>query len=144
TLSDMSPEVRRVRAVTNPVLARTNPVARAFLGYAMSFFDVRTVEPLRIAPNRPEGARYTAESLLLVPDGDVWAESNVTADPSQLVGELLRSKQVGDKLSPDPLPIAVAVTEPVQPADPSDPHAFMRAQEQRPRLVAFGDATFVT
>src|SRR5262249_26337299 len=39
------------------------------------------------------------------------------------------------------IPLAVAVTEP-RASDRMDPHAFMR--EQEPRLIVFGDATWVT
>ncbi len=149
TWSDMNQNPTRIRVVANPGLAQQNPVAQAFSSpeTRLLLFDVRTVQPVQLAPNRPEAARVRAETLMLTDPflpPDVWTVTTLKADPYQLMKDMARDEQAQNKLASEPLSVAVAVSEPVQPSDPSDPHAFMRQQDQKPRLVVFGDATFAS
>jgi hypothetical protein len=131
-----------------PVVARPgsrNPVAGAFEGFPFFFTDVRIVQPAS-AGQSAMGSRYTADTIFQVPAGAVWAESNLQADPKQLVDSIQTAgdvKGMREKLSRKPLSVAVAVTEPQAPTPSDDPHAMMR-QEAQPRMVVFGDATWVS
>lgn len=143
----LSRNFKLIPVFANPRLARQNPVARTFATLPVGFFDARTVQPMPIGSNRPEAARLHAETLVLTnpySPPDVWAVTTLKADPYQLMIEMARDEQRQDKMAAEALSVAVAVSEPVQPSDPADPHAFMRQQEQKPRLVAFGDATFAS
>jgi hypothetical protein len=140
------PNPLQVYVVANPGLRSTNNLAAAFSGEVIIMYDVRTVRP-RPRSNLPSGgSTFQAEPLLLVPPGlNVWADENLQAEPARYVRDLREHhrKELAEKLSPEPIPVAVAVTESTRPVNPNDPHAFMNpASDQKPRLVVFGDATF--
>jgi hypothetical protein len=136
---------RSLVVTTSREVAARNPIARSFAGEPIRLRDVRHVAALPAAPNRPEGVRYSVDTLLQTWSADpVWPESNLRADPAQLMSELLKDRELQASKLTTGLSVAVAVSEPVTPSNPSDPHAFMRQQEQTPRLVVFGDATFAS
>jgi hypothetical protein len=127
----------------------TNPVARAFVlgrGVVSAFYfeDARSVTPL---PANPRGGAYTAETLLFTgPDTHPWIEKDLSANPSVLGVELrkpgndeLRKK----KLSPKPISVAVTVSEGASPRPPIPGHPPVGG-DSKPRLVVFGDASWVT
>jgi hypothetical protein len=120
-----------------------NPVAVAFRGGVMLMPDARPVQTQARNPN--VGATpYTVETLMEARGqlGD-WVETNVRADPSQIVDDLMKNEQeMQQKLNnPQPAPVMVAVGESQPPAG-NDPHAFMRPPEQKPRAVVIGSASF--
>jgi hypothetical protein len=123
-----------------------NPVAEAFQGLVFLLPNVQTIKPQPTgAP--PSAGRYNAESLLLAPPRYyVWAETNLRADLSRLVEDLLKddhTKELEQKLSQEPLSVAVIVSE-SSPTASNDPHAFMRPPDQKPRLAVFGGSTFAS
>jgi ABC-type uncharacterized transport system len=121
-----------------------NPVAVMFSeGGVVLMPNVRTVQPQASNPPNAPGTHYVAESLMLAPGqlGDL-VETNLRADPDQVVRDLLKNRQeLQEKLSQEPASVVVAVGEPQQPAA-NDPHAFMRQPDLKPRLVVFGSASF--
>ncbi|SRR5579883_753671 len=130
--------------VANP--RSSNAIARAFTSRGAAttifpFYDARTVESAN-----PPGApgRFTVEDLMFVlPQTLAWAETNLKADPAALMDELRRDQQkILNKISEKPLSLAVTVTEGKGPP-PIPGHEFM-AQESEPRMVVFGDASWIT
>jgi hypothetical protein len=132
----------QVMAFANPdpdVRAR-NPLAAAF-DSPFILYNVRTVQQQQ-GQGRPDSGRFQVDNLLLVPQADyIWAETDLRADPVQIVRDLRKpehSKELIAKLSRDHLPIAVAVSE---RAPTADPHMMPQASDATPRMVVFGDAT---
>ena len=136
-----------VLAVANP--RSQNPIAKAFVQgeVALPFLldDVRTVQPSSEMPDRPN--RYMVESIMMTlsPQLPMWAETNIRGDPVEIVKDLRRPERRQDliaRMSKTPLSVAVAVSE-----SPANPHDFTRPEAPsgpQPRLVVFGDATWVT
>lgn len=138
----------------NPLLLRTvanpranNAVARAFSARGgattlFPFYNARTV-----AAANPAGApgRATVEDLIFVlPQTRAWAETDLNAEPSALIAELTKGdlQKLRDKIADRPLSLAVTVTEGQSPM-PIPGHEFM-AKEGEPRMVVFGDTSWVT
>lgn len=124
-----------------------NAIAQAFQGpRPFLFYDARTVNRSPSPPPNRVGT-YQVDDVLLVPSNPnielAWAETNLSVRPREYVQELLqpanRKETLTNKVSKTPLPVAVAVTEMVQET-PDDPHAL----RTRPRMVVFGDATWVS
>ncbi len=98
------------------------------------------------------GPMFQAEELLVVPDDEaIWASDNMNDESLELATQLRtgsneQKKKAAEKLrkliSQTPLPVAVAVTESAEGADPMNPHA--PAGESTPRLVVVGNARFVS
>src|SRR5262249_54797325 len=104
------------------------------------FKNVRAVEAEPSAPGR---APFTAEPLMSAhPRNGLWKEKRLDADPEALAADIRRDEKKQEQLSDQPITVAVAVTEP-KGAAASNPHAF-RQSEQTPRLLVFGDATWIT
>jgi hypothetical protein len=132
--------------VTNP--GSSNPVARAYFTESQQtlfhFFDART---LTAQPAGPEAeGNFTAEELALAfPQFGVWAEEdlNAAATPSALADQLRRdAAKQKQKLSRRPLCVAVAVTESNSAGLPPG-HPGM-TKDKTPRMVVFGDASWVS
>jgi hypothetical protein len=131
-----------VPAVTNPSeeYQARNPVAAAFPDPFL-FYQVRTVEPQ--TQNRPDSSRFQAESFLLIPaQANIWTETNLGSDFVTRINKLLQGdeRELRQKFSSDSLSMAVTVME--QPPR-TDPHAIPQPGDSKPRLVVFGDATWV-
>lgn len=135
----------QVLVLANPGLRGTNNLAAAFDRVPIVMYDVRTVRP-HPSGVPTAGTNFQAQPLLQVPPGlDAWAEDNLRVEPTQYVNDMAEhhEKELAAKISPEPIPVAVAVTESTRPGNPNDPHAFMNpSSDQKPRLVVFGDATF--
>jgi hypothetical protein len=128
-----------VIVVSNPDQIQSNPIAGAFAGLGFRWYRVRSVEAQQ-GGNRPEANVYRAQPIFVAdPRLDIWKETNLKTDPLQLLREFLQRGQLGPKLSDQPIPVVVAVSE-MMPGG-SGPHAFMQS-EDKPRLVVFGDATW--
>lgn len=124
-----------------------NVIARSFISRGavtalFPFYDARTVTSAS-TPGAP--SRNTVEDLIFVlPQTLPWAETNLQADPSALVDELRRDQQkLLNKVSERPLSLAVTVVEGKSPTPPIPGHEFM-ANEGEPRMVVFGDASWIT
>src|SRR5262249_44237019 len=132
----------KVPAIGNP--RSSNPVAKSFAeqGGIVLMPNVRVVQA-QAAGSSPAPGRYQVDSLMLAFPQVTWAESNLRADPVQLLNDLLSNQtELKEKLSQDPASVAVAVGEPVQPSA-NDPHAAFRGPtDQKPRLVVFGSVAF--
>ncbi len=127
--------------VANP--RSSNAIARAFTSRGAAtttfpFYDARTVTP----GGTP--GHFTAEELIFVlPQTLAWAETNLKADPIALLDELRRDQQkLLNKISERPLSLAVTVTE-GKSTPPIPGHEFM-ANEGEPRMIVFGDASWIT
>jgi hypothetical protein len=134
----------QVLALMNPELVERNPLVRAFRRQPFGFYNARPVQPLNKPESAPPGRGSTAESLMLVPPSlAIWAEPNLRADAAQLAADLrANDAEIDKKVSRQPVPVAVVVTD---PSASTDPHAFMRPPtEGAPRMAVFGDATFAS
>jgi hypothetical protein len=115
-------------------------------GYSFPMHEVRTVEASHTPGASPE---YQVETILLAhPQSFMWKEANLNTDVVTEVQGLRKRDRLDElqkKISQEPLPVAVAVSEqgPAAAEDAGDPHAFMHRGEQQPRMIVFGDATWV-
>jgi hypothetical protein len=115
-----------------------NSLARGFSMEAFVFLTCRVVRPA-MPPRNP---MFRAESLLTTkPGAAVWAETDPQTNPITIIRRINGNAEERKKiLSPEPLPVAVAVSEAGPPPGmPGHPPTA-----SKPRLVVFGDATFVT
>jgi hypothetical protein len=123
--------------------ASRNPVAQVFAGQDVPFVfdDARSVEPKQAEP----GGRYTAEVLMqTVPAMLTWAEKDLTAQPAALAEQLLKNRvKLFETVSKTPIPVAVAVSESKGPGAMPPGHPPVGG-DQQPRLLVFGDASWVT
>jgi hypothetical protein len=130
-----------------PVGATDHPIVNRFEEGRLLLHDVRTVRPADRNPAGPPPAAQAAAILAADPQFGIWKETNLNVDVAAEIKSLLKPDRRSDlvkKLSQEPLPVAVAVSEQGGPSgDPNDPHAFMHRQQQ-PRMVVFGDATWVS
>jgi len=122
-----------------------NPIAQSFGRDIFLFSGVRTVDPKPSEPTSPRN--YTAQSLLLAPDGRQLLEKPpLQSDPLAYLEGLVKDeageKETRSRLIKSPLSIAVAVTQPKMPENFDDGHAGLQ-QKQEPLLVVFGDASWV-
>jgi hypothetical protein len=123
-----------------------NPIAKAFfrsdgVALPLGFDDARSVEPKAGEP----GGRYTAESLVQTYVRELaWAENDLTAQPAALVAALRKDpEKLAKTISRTAISLAVAVTEGKAPA-PMPPGHPPVGGDQQPRLIVFGDASWVT
>lgn len=132
-----------VLAVADPNLSGPNPIARAFYNQRIGMYQVRTVEPVSSRGGPPSG--YQVERLFFA-QPPAWSETNLRADPVDLVEALTKPERLQEfinKVNKELLSVAVAVTAPRNANAAASPHG-MPPQEQEPRLVVFGDASWVT
>jgi hypothetical protein len=131
--------------------AGRNSLVVAFRREQFLFTEVRTLQTQGSDPNNPFG-RYSAEAFLLAPDGITLIEHPpFKTDPTKYVLDLLKEAEKDQQkrnelqgmLTQQPPIIAAVVTEPKEPSADFDPHAAMRGQKQEPRLVVFGDASWM-
>ena len=106
-----------------------NPAAMAFMRNSFTFITPRTVRAAKTS------GQFQVETILEVNEQanktSVWAESASLFDmaraPAQFAVNLRIQRKLDERLSHDPLPVAVAVTD----------------MQSRPRAVVFGDYTFI-
>jgi hypothetical protein len=120
-----------------------NPIVEAFKEIGFLFYKSRPVVPK--PPAGPGAQQYRAETMMMargLPDQPLIQEANLTSDPMQLMLELDKRNQLGERLLQEPVPVAVTVSE-SSPGAGADPHAFMNpgAGDSKPRLVVFGDGS---
>jgi hypothetical protein len=141
-----------VNALANP--RSTNPIARSFTSEegALLFFlyKARTVDPVPTAnppgAPAPAPAPFTAETLLTTAGLQrlFIVDTDLDASPTGLVRELIRAgeQKIRERVARTPLSFAVTVVEGKAPA-PFPGHEF-EAKEGQPRLVVFGDASWIS
>ncbi len=148
-----SPVPNVVPVIANP--GSRNPVASAFdfrRGFNFRFDDARTVRVL--PPAEGGAARPNAQVLMIVwPFDPAWAETDLAANPGTLVADLRkpgREEDLNRKIQPDPsrepdpLSVAVVVSEGGQPPPMMPGHPPLGPRDEQPRMVVFGDATWVS
>ena len=137
-----------VRVIVTADSQSGNPIGSRFEGRGFLIPQARTIKPMPAGnPMQPKG--FVAESIFQVAPGQYsWAETDLRTEPGRLVQSLVKENK--DELikkirqsEQDGLPVALAVGEPSQPAA-NDPHAFAQPRPQKPRLVVFGCASFVS
>jgi hypothetical protein len=143
TLYPRSPSPLQVLVLAAP--QNRTPIAEQFRDVGLMLRDVRPIQPKPAAPNAPGG--YQAEPLFVIPERSaIFTEPNLGADPLAVVQALAkedRRSELRQRLSKADIPVAVTVTEP-QPPSGNDPHEFMRPSGQTPRMVVFGDASWLS
>jgi hypothetical protein len=125
-----------------------NPIARSLSGGEASaqvfFYKARTVDAA--SSNPPGGAAPdTAETLVIsMPIQRFLVDTDLDASPRGVINDLLRGdpQKARERLSNKPLSLAVTVAESKGPP-PIPGHDFM-ARESEPRMVVFGDASWVS
>ncbi|HTU88930.1 MAG TPA: Gldg family protein [Gemmataceae bacterium] len=141
-------EPLRLTAYTNP--ASKNPIAQAFSNETEGsipflFYSARTVTPAAANPGQP--APSPAETLVIAdPRFYYLIDTDLNASPTGLIKELNQlaqkdPQQVRNRLKTQPS-LAVTVTEGKTLA-PFPGHEF-QAKEGQPRMIVFGDATWVS
>lgn len=135
------PEIVLATVARNALDAKS-PLALNFEGYNLLFDQSRVVRPTT-APTPPgQGEQpIRAETLIETRPGlPVWAESDLKTSPRQLLESFAKDpKLMRDKMSADPLPIAVIVSESAPAAMPGAP-----AGPAKPRMAVFGTANFIS
>jgi hypothetical protein len=120
-----------------------NPVAQAFAGRELpfAFEDARSVDPKQADP----GGRYTTEVLVqTLPSMLNWVETDLSAQPSARAAELRKDRdKLAKTVSRTPISVGVTVTESKGPSQIPPGHPPVGG-DQQPRLVVFGDASWVT
>jgi len=110
-----------------------NPIAAAFVVRRMPFDGVRLVRP---AVNAAAGS--TASPLFVAdPMTNIWAEPDLQASGAQVSKLIVQDPKERSRLSRQPLPMTVTVTT----SPPPTPGAAR--PEGKPKMVVFGDASFV-
>lgn len=128
--------------VAAAALNSKNPIAINFDGYNLIFDQSRVVRPSATPPMPGQGdPSIRAETLIETRPGlPVWAESDLKASPRQLVESFAKDPNLfRDKRSPEPLPIAVVVSESAPAAMPGG-----LGGPSKPRMAVFGSANFIT
>ncbi|HEV2948913.1 MAG TPA: Gldg family protein, partial [Gemmataceae bacterium] len=138
------------------IFATLNPNNRTTLADAFAneppflFTETRSLDVIPSNPNNPL-SQYSAEDLFQAPDRITLLEpAPLHPDPTGYMEDLLkdvekdesRRQTVKALLSQKPPALAVTVTEPKEPDLSGDPHARLRTK-QEPRLVVFGDSSWV-
>lgn len=114
--------------------ADDNPVTAAFVVRRLPFDGVRLVRPAANA-----GPAVTPNALFVAdPMTNIWAEQDLQVSGSQVSKLIVQDPKERARLSRQPLPMTVAVTSGTPPI-PGGPRP-----EAKPKLIVFGDATFVT
>jgi hypothetical protein len=119
--------------------AESSPLAAPFKNMQLQFFGCRVI---RAVPNPAGQSPYRAIPLLTTMPVDqvpVWAESDLQANSMQTARAIVSDRNIAaQKLAKQPLPIAVMVSESSRPMPGTAP------SPEKPKLVVFGDATFVS
>lgn len=127
-----------------------NPIARAFTNDRTAslfmFEGMRPVKALAAAPGR-ESTFKVDELLLTDPRIPVWIESDMAANIPAMVAEMRKDeKKLEARLAKGQVSVAVAVTEKggTNPLAQVPGHESMAAQEDKPRMVVFGDSSWIS
>src|SRR5262249_29770507 len=101
----------------------------------------RTVEP-----KQPAQGDFSAE-VLFEANGEIASETDLRTEATALARDLRTPERLGQvraQLQKGQPSVAVSVTTPRALPQDNDPHAMLRHSEREPRMVVFGDATWVT
>lgn len=130
----------QVAVMLNPdeSVRNRNQLVASFEPLLIPLVRVRSVQPL--PPGAPDSNRFRVDPIMVVHQRwGIWAETNLSADSIAILNEYIKRAELAKKLSDTNIPVAVAVNE-TSPAVPGNPHAFM---DEKPRMLVFGDATWV-
>lgn len=136
-----------ILTITNP--RGGNPIARAFFpqgSLAAVPFRMTDARPVTVNPPIPGApARYSGEPLLIAPpDQLIVQEAGLAVDPATLAADLRKDREkLVERITQNPPTVAVTVSE-GKGAPPIPGHEFMQNRETQPRLVVFGDASWVS
>ena len=135
-----NPEI--ILAVVNQdrMVRSQNLLVDAFAG-PTGFFPMYKVRTIQAQPANPGRDRYRTDILLVTQPQDIaLTETNLLADPRKLVRELNDRHELQKRISQDPLPLAVSVSE-GSPAPPMNPHAPPPPSDDKPRMVVSGSSS---
>jgi hypothetical protein len=135
----------RVPAMANP--QSENSLLNKFREGLVLFTNVRPVRPQPANPATPGGPPYNVESLFLAPGAlGNWLEPNLDTDMQAKATALagMDRRELAKQLAMEDIPLAVAVSESGPAPSTGDPHDAMRPRPQEPRMLVFGDATWVS
>lgn len=140
-LSARSRDPRLIMVTVNPSedVRHRNTIAGAFdPRQPFYIYDAQTVTA---KPGQGlEPARYRTEDLLVArAEGIIWAEKDLRTLPAEFL-RANRLDELRDKLSQTDLPVAVTVSE----STGATFHGGGAASDDRPCMVVFGDAAFVS
>jgi hypothetical protein len=118
-----------------------NEIARHFAGQGFPFLLARPVQTDTADGRNP---RFTSSTLLEVPaDRRPFLQSNLRQLDEFYVAQLIRKGELNQRITGQPVPIAVTVSED-ESGMPSDPfHASVRDRKVTPRMVVFGNVWWV-
>ncbi len=132
-----------------PPRQSNNPIAKAFANEAAGtlsifhFYRTRTLDST--SPPAPGGAPPSNQPDVLVRTMSqrfFISQTDLSAKPSALIAEIQRDPSNVEKML-NRSPLALAVSEGGSAAPPIQGHEFM-AKEGQPRLVVFGDASWIS
>lgn len=112
------------------------------IGFMM--FNVRTVRPIPGHVGHDVKPLLETNQLLNIGAGQ-WPETELKGDPRAFVDNL-RKNQLGDlnlKMRSPSVPVAVTVRDKGTQLPPTQPHLPPETKPGDPKMVVFGDATFV-
>ncbi len=127
----------------------TNPIARAFSNEAegttsVFFFEkVRTVEASKANPPGMPAANSADNLVLTSPNLPIILQTDLSANPRALLREMLTDQKKLMQNLKESLPLAVTVSEGKTAAPPIPGHEGL-GKEGQPRMVVFGDASWVS
>ncbi|HEY7157608.1 MAG TPA: Gldg family protein [Gemmataceae bacterium] len=126
-----------------------NPIAKAFANESAGtlslfrFYKARSLESSKANPPGAPPSGGPDNLVITLPRQPILPQTDLNAGGGALIAELRRDPQkVMQRISRTPLALAMTVTEGKGPA-PIPGHEFM-APEGQPRLVVFGDASWVS
>lgn len=136
--------VRTMGGVTPPELtlgivddrAMNQPIVAPLKTDTFNFMSSRLVRPVAEGGNPSLRAQTLIVTMPRIP---VWTETDMQVDADQLLQSWSKDlKEAEKRISKQPLPLMIAVSESQRPLPGQPPPA------EKPKIVAFGDSTFVT
>jgi len=127
----------------------TNAIAKAFTNErTASLFLFEGMRPVKGIPSASGQEAFKVEELLLTdPRIPVWVEADMGANVGEMVAEMRKDeKKLEARLAKGQVGVAVAVTEKggPNPLAQVPGHESMAGQEDKPRMVVFGDSNWIS
>jgi len=133
----------RVEVLIDP--QSDNPLNRAFNDLPnVTWFPLLNVRTVRTLREPPPGAMLTSEVLLLAARAGIWAEKDLSRDPTATARAIQTDASMRKLLSREPLPVGVAVSQRLA-AEPKNPPALPAEEsKQRPVMLVVGSSSWVS
>ncbi len=139
-LTQSNPEIIRAVVNQNPSVRSQNILVDAFAG-PTGYFPVYKARTVESRPGNPSMERYRTDILLVTYfDDSPLTDSNILAYPRKLLRELNDRHELQNRISQEPLSLAVSVSE-GGPTPPMNPHAPPPQTEEKPRMVVAGSSS---